>query len=50
MATSDTAIAVSEETRQRLYERKQIGDSYDDVLRRLLDRGDGSDGNRRIET
>jgi predicted CopG family antitoxin len=38
MAISDTAIAVSSEVRDTLHHRKEPGDSYDDVLRRMLDR------------
>jgi predicted CopG family antitoxin len=42
MATSDTAVAVSSEVRGRLHSRKEPGDSYDDVIRSLLD-GDETD-------
>lgn len=49
MATSNTQIAVSKEVRQMLYDKKQVGDTYDDVIRQLLDDGDESDNKRRIE-
>lgn len=36
-----TTIQVAEETADELHDRKQRGDTYDDVIRRLLDDREG---------
>ena len=38
-----TTISVSTEIRDELFDRKQPTDTYDDVLRRLLDDNEGQD-------
>ncbi len=38
-----TTIQVSEELADALYAKKQRGDSYEDVIWRLLDEGDADD-------
>ncbi len=37
-----TTISLTRETRNRLFGEKQPGDSYDDVVRRLLSSNDDS--------
>lgn len=36
-----TSIQVSEELADELHERKERGDSYEDVIWRLIDKADG---------
>lgn len=43
MTTSDTAIAVSSEVREKLHNLKSPGDSYDSVIRRELLEGEATD-------
>jgi predicted CopG family antitoxin len=38
-----TSISVSEELADELYERKRRGDSYEDVIRRLIERADAAE-------
>jgi len=42
---SDTSIRVSEELADELHERKNRGDSYEDVIWRLIDQADGGNAN-----
>lgn len=39
-----TSISVSEELADELYERKRRGDSYEDVIWRLIEKADGENG------
>jgi predicted CopG family antitoxin len=40
---SDTSIRVSEELADELHDRKDRGDSYEDVIWRLIDQADASE-------
>lgn len=44
---ADTHIRVTEETWKRLNQRKGPGDSFDDVITRLLDESDGEQSGKR---
>jgi len=56
--SDDTQIRVKDETWQELNARKQLGDSFDDVIQRLIDEHDsleqalseleGNEGNGRV--
>jgi len=41
---SDTSIRVSDELADELHDRKNRGDSYEDVIWRLIENEEGGDG------
>lgn len=43
MATADEQIRVSDRVKRELDRRRRAGESYNDVLERVLDEGDDSD-------
>lgn len=44
MSSDTTTVTVSHETWKRLQMRKEPGDSFDDVISRLLNKSNGSAG------